>query len=310
MTLLKSQSPLLSAGFDLDNLESELAALEYPVIGSPKMDGYRILQHPELGAVTRKFLRLPNYHIFDAMRNADIPYMDGELTVGPPYDDGITGNVFARSNCIMQRESIPTDFQYHVFDYFIDADVPYAERLLYLEERVKTKTEKFPWIKFVEPRLLSSPDEVLRYEEEQIDKGYEGIMLRSLDGPYKFGRSTLRQQILIKLKRVVETDATVIGYEPRFHNANEPTKDNLGYTKRSSHKENMEELAMLGRLICQSAAFSEPFSIGSGFDHSFAHEWWEARESLPGKTLSFKYQKTGTKVRPRHPIFLRWQNDR
>ena len=39
------------------------------------------------------------------------------------------------------------------------------------------------------------------YEIEQLDAGYEGIMVRSVDGHYKYGRSTENEGLLWKVKR-------------------------------------------------------------------------------------------------------------
>jgi DNA ligase 1 len=299
--------PLLAAKFDRNSIERELQDLTYPLITSPKIDGIRVLQHPRLGAVTRKMKAVPNYHVWETMKAAGINYLDGEVTVGPPCTTGDGTDVFNRTTCIMGREGAPV-FQYHVFDTFEDATLPYHQRYNRVENLVHDRKDLY-WLRLLKFNLAWSPEDVLRLEGEYLEEGYEGIMLRHFDGQYKFGRSTLKQQHLIKIKRVEDDDAEIIDILPRRKNMNELTRDEQGYAKRSSHKDNKVELPMVGRFIVRSSSFKETFGIGSGFDHVSAARWWEQKDSLKGQTITFKYQKCGTIDKPRHPIFLRFRAD-
>jgi DNA ligase-1 len=300
--------PLLAAKFDRNSIERELQDLTYPLITSPKIDGIRVLQHPRLGAVTRKMKAVPNLYTWETMKAAGIDFLDGEVTVGPPHTTGDGTDVFNRTTCIMGREGKPS-FQYHVFDTFAEPGLPYHKRFNRTYDFVRTRETRLPWLKVLELKVAVSPEDVLRLEGEYLDQGYEGIMLRHFDSPYKFGRSTLKQQHLIKIKRVEDDDAEIIDILPRRKNMNELTRDEQGYAKRSSHKDNKVELPMVGRFIVRSSSFKETFGIGSGFDHVSAARWWEQKDSLKGQTITFKYQKCGTIDRPRHPIFLRFRHD-
>jgi DNA ligase-1 len=297
--------PLLAAKFD--NIEEGLKSLDYPLFCSPKIDGYRILTHPWLGPVTRKMLQLPNKHIFRLMKAADIPFLDGELTVGPAHTTGDGTDVFNRTTCVMAREGVP-DFQYHVFDDWENPQIPYVERLVKIVLALRGRSD-IPWLKVHKFDKAATSEDVLRLEGEYLEQGYEGIMLRHALGLYKFGRSTLKQQHLIKIKRVEDDDGEIVDILPRRKNLNELTRDEQGYAKRSSHKDNKVELPMVGRFIIKSPTFKETFGVGSGFDHCRAAEWWDKKQDLIGKTITYKYQKCGTIDRPRHPIFLRFRSD-
>jgi DNA ligase-1 len=300
--------PLLAASFDLEILEQQLADLDYPMIGSPKIDGYRGLIDPTRGLLTRRLIDWPNRWVAEKMRehHVRINYFDGELVIGTPFATGKEEKeVFKRSNPLM-RHWEEVDFTYYVFDQFMDPDTDYSERLVQLERGFPVD---LPWLKFLEPKLIESAEEALSYEAECLAQGYEGIMLRSVDGPYKFGRSTLRQQILIKLKRTVDCEAQIVGFEQRMRNDNEIQIDELGYSRRSSHKENLTPLDMLGAFILKSPSFEKTFNIGSGFDHYHATKWWQERDTLLGKWITFKYIPHGTYERPRHPIFLGFRED-
>lgn len=157
-------------------------------------------------------------------------------------------------------------------------------------------------IRLVPHTVLNDCKEVIEYEEQQVSLGYEGIMLRSLDGKYKFGRSTVREGILSKLKRFSDGEATIISVEPLQRNLNGAEKDELGYSRRSSHKANKMADELAGHLIVSSPEYGE-FSIGSGFDELTRSWLWEHREEIKGRLITYKYQKVGLKDVPRFPIY-------
>ena len=86
---------------------------------------------------------------------------------------------------------------------------------------------------------VSCEEDVLQYEKEFLEIGAEGVMLRSPTGPYKQGRSTLKEGYLLKVKQFTDAEARVIGFDEKMHNANEADVGELGQTKRSSHAENL-----------------------------------------------------------------------
>lgn len=144
------------------------------------------------------------------------------------------------------------------------------------------------------------------YEECCTKHGYEGVMLRAPEGPYKQGRSTAKEGYLLKLKRFEDAEATIVGFEERMHNANEATKDERGYTKRSSHQENKVGTGTLGALIVRGVTAFEgiEFNIGTGFDDEQRQDFWANREAMLGETVKFKFFEVGVKDAPRHPVFL------
>jgi len=155
---------------------------------------------------------------------------------------------------------------------------------------------------------LNNEEDLLMYEEMCLTDGYEGIMLRTPNGRYKFGRSTEKEQILLKLKRFEDCEATVTGYEERMHNGNEATKDNLGRTERSSHLANLTPMGTLGALIVTNEQFGE-FKVGTGLDDSQRLHIWQNREKYLGASITVKYQPTGIKDKPRFPVYKGFRGD-
>jgi DNA ligase-1 len=147
------------------------------------------------------------------------------------------------------------------------------------------------------------------YETNHLLAGYEGVMGRSLHGTYKQGRSTLREGFLWKLKRFTDGEAKIVGFDEQLHNANEATKDELGRTKRSSHKANKIGKDTLGALKVVDCATGIDFDIGTGFDDNERAAIWADRAGWLGKTVKYKSLAIGVKERPRHPVYLGLRTD-
>jgi DNA ligase-1 len=269
--------PLLAA----KTTDSDLQRLPYPMLLSPKIDGVRALVRNGV-LVSRTMKPIPNLHTQALFGRDELEGMDGELVVGNPWDSNLMQNTMSG---VMSRGGIP-HVSFHVFDKW-DVSKPFQERLVY----AKVLAEQFEefGVKFVEHQLTQTYLGVIWHESEYIQQGYEGVMLRSLNGPYKQNRSTLREAILLKVKRFEDAEATVIGYEPLYRNLNAQEKDERGYAKRSTHQANQS---------------GTTFSIGSGFSEADRRLAWTEREKLVGRIVTYKtFKVTGVKDKPRFPIF-------
>ena len=120
--------------------------------------------------------------------------------------------------------------------------------------------------------------ELLEYEDLCLTAGYEGVMLRNPTGKYKCGRSTLKEQILLKLKRFLDAEAIVVGFEEKMHNDNVQEKNELGLSKRSFKKDGLVFANTLGSLIVEDPITKTRFGIGTGFDDCLKLEIWNNKE--------------------------------
>lgn len=265
--------------------------LAYPLLASPKFDGVRALVIE--GAVySRNMKPIRNAHVQALFGRLE--GLDGELIVGEPsahdcYRQTVSG--------VMSAAGKPA-VRFFVFDTFKVTDTPYYARYDSL-----TKV-RHPLMCRVAQRRIADAASLAAFEQMVLNEGYEGVMLRSADGHYKRGRSTLREQGLMKLKRFCDAEATVTGYEEKMHNGNESVLDELGRTKRSSHKAGKSGKGVLGALVCRTTA-GITFNIGTGFDDQLASELWQRRASLPGRTVKYKFFPSGGSDKaPRFPVFL------
>ena len=149
--------------------------------------------------------------------------------------------------------------------------------------------------------------QLLRYEDWALEAGFEGVMIRDPAGKYKFGRSTAREGALLKMKRRLQSEARVIGFEEQMENLNAPTTNALGYTERSSHQENMRPSGVLGALIVKDLKTGVEFNVGTGFTAEDRFGIWKQRDTLIWKVISYEYLPIGVKDKPRHPVFLGWR---
>ena len=267
-----------------------------PLYASPKLDGIRCIIKGGV-ALSRSLKPIPNRYVQDFLSNRpDLEGFDGELGVGDP-----TANDFYRKTVsgVMSKDGTP-DFTFYVFnDYTVGG--AYVERHLPLLQISTPHLAPWPSI------LMTTLSELYEYESAMLLLGYEGLILRRPDSPYKFGRSTAKEGYLLKLKRFTDAEAVVIGMVELQHNGNEATTSETGYTQRSSHKGNKTGLGTLGALICKDVESEVEFKIGTGFDAATRQKIWDGRPPI-GLIVKYKSFKIGVKDAPRHPVFLGWRS--
>jgi len=291
-----TMKPLLAATLE------DVDKLSYPVIASPKLDGIRCLIK-DGKALSRSLKPIPNKHvqaIIDTY-NHKLDGLDGELLIGDHDSE-----VFRRTTSgVMSVEGYP-EFTYHVFDSWGSVG-GYVRRLATIRETFHALNGGVPcWsvarLRMVATKTVQNSEQLLAFEAECLERGYEGVMIRDPQGIYKHGRSTLKEGILLKLKRFVDDEATIIGFEELMRNKNEAKIDALGHTERSTYRAGMSPAGVLGALVVRTKDGIE-FSIGSGFDAEQRKQMWKQRKQLLGQLVTYKSFHMGGKDKPRFPIF-------
>jgi DNA ligase-1 len=87
-----------------------------------------------------------------------------------------------------------------------------------------------------------------------------------------------------------------------MHNGNEATTNELGRTKRSSHKGNKSGKGRMGALRVKDIHTGVEFELGTGFTDADKEWWWD--DSKLGLTVKYKFFPVGVKDKPRHPVYL------
>lgn len=278
---------------------SDLSSVKFPVYVSAKLDGIRSLVL-EGQLVSRTLKPIPNKAIRELLSRPEFSNLDGELIIGNPTDD----NVFNRtSSQVMTMEGGSKGMKFHVFDYIVDK--PYYVRL----EMVRSICAKYPEHLVALEQIHCTDTKLLEDLESRIvGLGFEGVMLRDYKGLYKFGRSTLKEQTLLKFKRFETSEAHVVGFEELMHNDNEATKDALGHTKRSSHQENQVPADTLGALLVVDVKTGVEFKIGTGFTADDRKKIWDKQNYYEGGVVSYQHFPVGVVDKPRFPSFRGFRN--
>ncbi len=300
----KPFKPMLAASIDTDAGES-VTQLKYPVLATPKKDGIRCIVK-DGQATSRSLKPIANRFVQSILGSRDFNGLDGELFIPGTFQDVTSG--------IMSSDGEP-NFSFCVFDAVPEfvgaaANTPYSTRMKWLadakEDLVTPHRSRF---EFLLPELICTPQGLETYLEKCLAAGEEGAMVRSPEGIYKYGRSTFKEGLLVKVKPLADAEATITGFEEQMKNGNEATTNALGRTERSSHKANLIPKGTLGALVVNSPKFGE-FRIGTGLDDALRAQIWANRQQFLGKVVTFRYQVIGTKDKPRIPSFKGFRDPR
>jgi DNA ligase-1 len=155
-------------------------------------------------------------------------------------------------------------------------------------------------VKLVPQYLVATPEHLANTLTLALELGYEGLILRSPHAPYKYGRSTLNQGWMLKLKEFLDAEAEIIGIEELLHNENPAEIGELGQTKHSHEKAGLVGGGVLGSFVCRWR--NTYFNLGTGFNAQQRKEYYT--KDCIGKLAKFKYQGVGPNNKPRFPVFL------
>ena len=268
----------------------DTSTLKYPLLASVKLDGIRCLVIDGV-AYSRNMKPIKNEYVQKCIGKPEYSGLDGELIVG----DIFAKDCYRQTNSgVMSKDGDP-DFGFYVFDRWDMENFKFETRY--------TNIPKLPFVEIVSQWEMNSEGELIMFETELLEKGAEGVMVRSIDGIYKNGRSTAKDGILGKLKRFSDAEYRIVGFVERMHNANEATINALGHTERSSHKENLIGRGDLGALVLETAD-GQQFNCGTGFDDALRAEIWANKDAYLGRMAKVKSFLIGVKDLPRFPVFI------
>lgn len=283
----------------------DLEILTFPLLASYKIDGIRAIVRNGV-LVSRTMKPIPSAF---AQEMFAVPYLenvDGELLAVKPVGPTIYHDTYSAAMTHGSNEPLV----FNVFDCV--GDKLYKERRDELWARIVEYYNDAglyqPHLTILEQRIINNVNELLRMEQESLDAGFEGLVMRSINGKYKQGRSTLKEGILVKLARTMNSEAYCLGYEEMMTNENPATESALGFTKRSSHQENLRPTGMMGAMLVKDVNTGVHFKIGTGFDHSLRKEIWDHGDLYIGRIVKYKFKPYGTKDLPRQPSFIGWRS--
>lgn len=285
----------LAATLPVDLPDDQLAELiPWPVYCSPKVDGFRCgIQRGVL--MGRNGLPIPNigaqakWGSYKAWEG-----LDGELTDGPPN----ALDVFNRTSRVVKKATADaSNLRFNVFDISSVLNLPDRVGLL--------KRMKSQGLSIVPQTLVYNLPQLLSYEQAQLARGYEGVMMRRRNqGAYfdkgtKDNRSTLAEFLLVKLKRFEYGEAKIMAVHALETNKNE---ERVAGGRRSSKKAGMQRVAgSFGSATLKDIETSHVFSVKIAEQAMQRWYGWRDSDNWLERVIRYKHQPVGRKDAPRFP---------
>lgn len=262
--------------------------IKYPCYIQPKLDGYRCIY--KNGAMFSRAGKpfgndnLPNY--FNKLFQVEDYVLDGEL-----YCDGIN---FNKLQTILNTYDapLPNALKFVVYDCIPVKDweaqsckKPYSERIRNVREVVASIADHKKVIDIANDEASSAKEAIDLYKN-YLKKGYEGAMIKAIDGQYRWKRVTLRSGEMLKVKPFTTVDLKVTGI----------------YAGEGNFQ------GMAGGVVIDFNGHA--VRCGSGFDIDTRKEMAKSPDSYIGRTIEIKYFEETEDGSLRFPTFVRWRDDK
>jgi len=279
--------------------------LVFPYFASVKLDGYRAFVEDGV-LLTSSGKPVSNEYTQYLFGRPEFNGLDGELIVGG-YNDK---RAFWNTSGPVRRVNGEPDVRWYIFDDRTRPSDTFVNRSQDACRRVEqAKGHKIlpdsNRIESLFQQMVLTLEDLLEFERSAIASGFEGVMLRSPEGPYKFGRSTLAENYLLKVKRFITEEAVITGYVEQMENLNESFIDELGRSKKAQDKDMLRSTGMIAAFIVESSKWPKPFNISAtSLSHEERREAYLNFNSMYGQKLArFKYFPHGVVDVPRHGVF-------
>jgi DNA ligase-1 len=295
------------------NEKVDLSTLSYPLLASTKLDGIRCIFYKgqilsrSLKQIQNKQLR-ERFEVIRAYTEKWNLILDGEIYSPKLTFQEITHFVMTQD---LEDEVLPEDLKFYCFDCIFEErfDSKFTIRLNNAEAECKLFPNE---IVFVEHWTVYGEEEVQQVFDKVLLKGYEGLILRDPNGKYKFGRGTIKEGLIYKVKPFVTFDAKITGVEQSTE-VNEDAEKKTNELGRSVTSKKIGDR----HLIEKASAFwvdyeGKPLKVILAMTDPEKVAVWANRASLIGKTIEYKGMKIGMKDGgvPRHPVYLRMRDDK
>ena len=293
-----------------DEIFAAMKQCKYPVGVTLKKDGVRGIRANGT-LLSRSLKKIPNKSIRDAalimpggfdmeLWNQDLEYHQIE-------------------SIVMSAEHPDSDhIQFHVLDWMGPATegFGYAERCRLIGSWMNQAAndvwkDTVPRVKFAPPLVCHNAEQLFAFYKAVVQECGEGICFRTLDSRYKQGRSTLKEQCLVKLAPFIFEEARVVAIEEQMENGNTEKHNATGKMDRSSFAGNKQGKNTLGVLIGEDIKTSQLVRCGTGLGLTkvLRQHIWNNFDQYKGKMFTYKHKPHGKKNLPRSPIFHGWRKE-
>lgn len=200
--------PMLAATYD--------HKMAFPCFVQPKLDGLRCLTYIKDGKIVAQS-RTGGLFSMDRVTCAlefffkEYPtvVLDGELYTPDLTFERVAGLIKKKKRTADDDHDLSL-IKYHVYDCIPTTSMSssFSERIEFLNETVSLRHD--PILALVPTERIDSNESFRSFFSSYIESGFEGIMLRTINGVYKTG---YRSKDLQKYKEFQEEEFKIIGYD-------------------------------------------------------------------------------------------------
>lgn len=276
--------------------------LVFPYYASVKLDGYRNIVDESVSR-TSSGAPIGNDFVREFLSHEKFEGLDGELIVGPWNDP----RAFQNTNGPVRKKAGTPDFRWFIFDDRTRPNDTFETRFQSIKRRVQLECSRhrhpaLARIDVIPQEIVRNREELARFEARAIAAKFEGVMLRNPEGRYKFGRGTVDENLLLKVKRFITEEAKIVGYVEQLRTVT--PEDIAAGINSASELGSMVPTGMVATFKVWSEKWKD-FDIQatslSHDDRKIAFDHF--KELYEGQCASFEYFPHGTIDRPRHGIF-------
>jgi len=281
-----------------NTLENARSKVVFPIAIEPKYDGMRaiiVVKGGKGAAYSRTGHELPNVQFmadYIADRTTTDSVYDGEL-FGTSWNDTLKYVKTTKNLSIEMEHYLHENVKFFVFDsmsidnfYNGQCDLQYRARRRILAEWYERFMDATGPVQLVPASYAHSFEEIDALYDGFLLDGYEGIMVKMLDAPYKGKRTNG----WLKYKPFVSIDCIIIDVLPG--------------------RENTRLENTLGKFTVKYRDVQ--FNVGSGFSDEDRDAFWAIRDKLPGRCVEIKINKDfGKKIsKVNFPVYMRMRPDK
>jgi len=310
----------------------KLEDLSYPLMASIKLDGIRC-EFIKAELLSRSLKQIVNIQLREKFQPL-IAYAKGHDIIldGEIYNHEIPFSLISscvttidhddkkavkswEEKCIehdvdMTREKAVANMKFHIFDSIQSGYLqqPFTER----NDIIKNIETDFSDIMIkIEQVIVNSKEEVEAFYLKVLDMGYEGLILKNMNGRYKCGRGTIKEGLIYKVKPLETVDAKIIeviqGTNAKEGSAK--TINELGRSVTSKKKEDRVDNNMVADFRVNWEDTTVKVSCCK-MKHPKRKEVWKNKEKYLGKMIEYCFIPVGMKDKPRSPRFIRFREDK
>jgi DNA ligase-1 len=297
----KSFKPMLAP-----NEKVDLSTLNYPLLASTKLDGIRCIFYK--GQILSRSLkqiqcqqlreRLEPLRQFSELNQV---IFDGEIYSPKLTFQQITHFTMTRD---LGDEELPEHLRFYCFDMLDGFDRPFEIRNDVMEGTIGMYNHiAYP----VKQKEVNSEKEITTYFEEVLSQDYEGLILRDPKSFYKFGRGTIKEGIIFKVKPFLDFDGQIIDVIQATE-VNEDAEKKINELGRSVTSKKKGERHTIDKASAFMVKYEgKDLKVVLSMTDEEKEEVWKNRDSYLGKWISYKGMLVGSKDVPRHPVMLRFR---